>query len=105
MGPAFSIALTMTLAGCLFVPMFLIALAMLRSGTRAFILAGTFSLGATAAGLVSYAVAFTLLSRRHSDDINSVLVALFAVAGAVAGGVLAVFLLSMVTRDPPWRRQ
>jgi hypothetical protein len=95
----------MMLAGYLFVPLFLIALAMLRSGTRALILAGTFSLGATVTGLMSFATAMTLLSRRHSDEINVVLLYTFAAAGAVAGGVLAVFLLSRLTRYPPWRRQ
>ena len=105
MGPAFYIGLVMTFAACLFVPMFLIALAMVRSGKRAFILAGAFSLGATATGLVSFATATALVARRHSDEINAMLVMAFAVAGAVAGGVLAVFLLSRLTRDMPWRRQ
>jgi hypothetical protein len=98
------IATTMALASALFVPLFIIALVMLKSARRAFVLAGTFSIGAVAAGLLSLAVAMSLSLRRHSDDVNGILVMLFAAAGAVAGGVLAVLLLGKLAKYPPWRR-
>jgi hypothetical protein len=94
----------MSLAGALFVPTFIVAIAMLKSVGRAFVLAGTFSLGAVTLGLVSFAGATAVLARRHSADVNSILVMLFAVAGAAAGGVLAVLLLGKLARHPPWRR-
>jgi hypothetical protein len=41
----------------------------------------------------------------HMQEIRShVLLFAFAGAGAVAGGVIAVFLLGKVSAKPPWRR-
>ena len=46
MGPLFSAYVLAMLLGVVFIPLFVIALAMLRSASRAFVLASTFTMGA-----------------------------------------------------------
>ena len=104
MGHTASIGVVMSIAAALFVPLFIVAIVMLKSVARAFVLSGTFSIGAVTAGVLAYPAAITILSRRHSDDVNGVLVMLFAAAAAVAGGVLAVWVLGKLSSHPPWRR-
>jgi len=104
MGPLFSSFVIFMLAGCLFVPTFVFALAMLRSARRAFVLSAAFSMGALAGGLGAFALALWVVARRHSSSVTDMLVMLFAAAGAVAGGVVAVYLLGRLSKYPPWRR-
>jgi hypothetical protein len=100
----FSIILLMMLGGAFFVPLFVIALAMLRSARRAFVLAATFTIGATAGYCLSFLVAPELMELHMQEIRTHVLLYAFASAGAVAGGVLAVFLLSKLSARPPWQR-
>lgn len=104
MGPLFSAITVLLLGACLFVPAFVIALAMLRSAQRAFLLSASFSLGAVAGGLAAFALAAWLVERRHSGDVTDTLMMVFGVAGAVAGGAIAVYLLGRLSKYPPWRR-
>ncbi|HEU5134398.1 MAG TPA: hypothetical protein VFU13_04565 [Steroidobacteraceae bacterium] len=77
---------------------------MLRSPWRAFVLSATFSMGAFLGGLGAFALAMSIVARRHSSSVTDLLVTLFAAAGAVAGGVIAVYLLGRLSKYPPWRR-
>src|SRR5689334_7947963 len=94
----------LVMAGSLFAPTFVVALAMVRSVRRAFVLSATFSMGALAGGLGAWVVAGLAIARRHSSSVTDMLVMLFAAAGAAAGGVIAVYLLGRASRYPPWRR-
>jgi hypothetical protein len=104
MGPLFSAFALLVMAGSLFVPAFAVALAMVRSVRRAFVLSATFSVGALAGGLGALALGSAVIARRHSSEVTEMLVLLFAAAGAAAGGTLAVYLLGRVSKNPPWHR-
>jgi len=94
----------MMLGGAFFVPLFVIALAMLRSPLRAFVLAATFTIGATAGYCLSILAAPGLMELHMQEIRSHVLLFAFAGAGAVAGGVIAVFLLGKMSARPPWQR-
>ena len=100
----FILVQVLIVAALVFVPMFIIAIGILREPMRAFVLSSWFSIGATFGGFMALALARLVLTHRHSEDINSMLTALFVVAGAAAFGVLAVFVLNKNSRNPPWRR-
>jgi hypothetical protein len=103
-GPLFSTFALLVMAGSLFVPAFAVALAMVRSVRRAFVLSATFSTGALAGGLGALALGIAMIARRHSSEVTEMLVMTFAAAGAAAGGTIAVYLLGRLSRHPPWRR-
>lgn len=96
--------MVMMLGGAFFVPLFVIALAMLRSPTRAFVLAATFTIGATTGYFLSFLAAPELMELHMQEIRSHVYLFAFAGAGAVAGGVIAIFLLSKVSAKPPWQR-
>jgi hypothetical protein len=104
MGPAFVAAAWMIVIGIAFVPVFIAAVVILRSVSRAFLLAATFTAGAFA-GFVGCGLLGDWLMRSPITGPGSTasLVA-FATAGAVGGGMLAVYLLGRFSRYPPWRR-
>jgi hypothetical protein len=104
MDPLFSAVAFFMVAGCLFVPTFVIALAMLRSARRAFVLAASFSMGALAGGIAAWLLAGWVVARRHGVTVTDTLLMIFAAAGAAAGGVIAVYLLGKLSKYPPWRR-
>jgi hypothetical protein len=89
---------------CLFVPTFVVAFVMLRSAARASALAATFSTGAFTGALVALLVSRSVVQQRHDILVTDTLSAVFITAGAVAGGVLAVYALGKLSRQPPWRR-
>lgn len=103
MGPLFSAYILAMLLGIVFIPLFVIALVMLRSSMRAFVLAATFTMGAMLGFFLGVLLASWLL-HLHSQETGSLLLLLaFASASAVAGGALAVWLLGRFSKYPPWR--
>ena len=105
MGPAFVVFSWVTVIGLQFLPVFIIALFMLRSVKRAFVLSATFTAGAFA-GFVGFGFLGAKLIELHVMEPGSAaLVIAFATAGAVGAGVLAVYFLGRFAKYPPWRRQ
>ncbi len=92
------------LVGWVFWPIFVIALAVLRSFLSAFVLAATFTGGAMAGFFVTVLIAINLLHMRPEGGDSPLAFVLFVSAGATAGAVVAVFGLSRLTKIPPWRR-
>ena len=104
MGPLFSAYVLAMLLGIVFIPLFVIALAMLRSASRAFVLASTFTMGAMI-GFFLGVLAGSWLLETHAEQTGSlVLLFTFAAASAVAGGVIAIWLLGKLSGNSPWRR-
>ena len=81
MGPLFSAYILAMLLGIVFLPLFVIAFAMVRSVGRAFILASTFTLGAMA-GFFFGVLGGSWVLDVHPDETGSVLL-LLTFAGAV----------------------
>jgi hypothetical protein len=88
----------------IFVPALIIALAMLRSGRRAFVLAATFSIAAVMGYFVCVHLG-ALFIEHHASDVRSTFeIFMFGAAGGAGCGVLAVWLLGKLTGHPPRRR-
>lgn len=100
----FSAYVLAMLLGVVFVPLFVIALALLRSPSRAFVLAATFTLGAMLGFFFGVLLGSWLLDTHPQDSSSLALLTTFASASAVAGGAVAVWLLARFTDHPPWRR-
>jgi hypothetical protein len=103
MGPAFVAFVWVIVIGMAFIPTFVIAMLMLHSVVRAFILAAAFMGGAFAA-FVSFGFLGAWLLRTEGGRGSEAAVITFATAAAIGGGVLAVYLLGKVSKYPPWRR-
>jgi hypothetical protein len=84
-----------------FVPVFVVALAMRLPALRALALSGTFTLGAVVGAIFATWLGGLVLGRINSAPVNDLYGVIFLAAGAAAGGVLAVAKLS---KAPPWRR-
>ncbi len=105
MGPAFVVFSWVTVVGLQFLPVFIIALLMLRSVKRAFVLSATFTAGAFT-GFVAFGFLGEWLIESQVMGLKSAeLLIAFATAGAVGAGVLAVYVLGKLADYPPWRRQ
>ena len=104
MGALFSAYVFAMLLGIVFIPLFVIALAMLRSATRAFVLAATFTAGAMVGFFLGVLGGSWLMETRGQDEASFMLLLAFASASAVAGGAVAVWLLGKLSGDSPWRR-
>jgi hypothetical protein len=104
MGVLFSAMTLAVMSACLFVPIFVVALAMRLPALRALALSGTFTLGAVAGAIFATWLGKLLLGRAHDASINDLYGVLFLAAGAAAGGVIAVWLLARLSKSPPWRR-
>jgi hypothetical protein len=99
----FSAVVFLVIGAWVFVPVFVIALVMLGSALRAFVLSASFTIGGVA-GLFVGLLCFALIGRQHSPDMVSLFQTLVLAAGAMGGGVLAVFLLGKLSKYPPWKR-
>ena len=86
-----------------FWPTLIIAMAVLRAPMRAFVLAGTFTIGAVIGGVLSLTAADPLIGRQLGDERTYFMFG-FTVLGAIFGGVLAVFLLGKLAGYSLWRR-
>jgi hypothetical protein len=86
-----------------FWPTLIIAMAVLKAPMRAFVLAGTFTIGAVLGSFFSLMAAEPLLGR-HVGDTGTLYTFLFCSLGAIAGGVLAVYLLGKLAGESLWRR-
>jgi len=104
MGPLFSAYVLAMLLGVVFIPLFVIALAILRSATRAFVLSSTFTMGAMIGFFLGVLAGSWLLEVHPEQSGTLVLLFTFAGASAVAGGVIALWLLGKMSGNPPWRR-
>jgi len=104
MGPAFAAMGWMIVIGTAFVPVFIAAVIILRSMGRAFVLAATFTAGAFAGFVACGLLGDWLMRSPTSGPGSTTSLILFATAGAVGGGLLAVYLLGKFSRYPPWRR-
>jgi uncharacterized membrane-anchored protein len=78
-------------AACVFVPIFVIALAMLKSARRAFVIAALFAMGSVFGFFIAGATANMALGHAVGSGFRDALSVAFATGGAVAGGVLAVW--------------
>jgi hypothetical protein len=90
-------------AAVIFWPTFIIAMAFLRSPSRAFVLSGTFTMGGVVGSALSLAAAIPLIPREVGDA-RSYWIFAFCSLGAIAGGVLAVFVLGKLSGQSLWRR-
>jgi MFS family permease len=104
MGVMLSAMTLVTMSAGLFVPIFVIALAMRLPALRALALSGTFTLGAVVGGIAASWLGSLLLGRVHDRNIDDLYGVLFLAAGAAAGGVLAVWLLARLSNTSPWKR-
>ena len=87
-----------------FIPTFIVALAMRFPLSRAFALAGVFSIGAVLGSLLAQLLAMVVMNQdRPSADREPFNVA-FMAAGAAAGGAIALWLAGKWSKTPPWRR-
>jgi len=100
----FFIVVTGLVGTIVFVVTLLIAMSLLKSSRRAFVLAGTFSIGGMV-GLFLGLLLGTPLILPHHEDANLPYLALFAGLAGIAGGVLAVYLLGRLTGHSLWRRE
>jgi hypothetical protein len=104
MGPAFVAVAWVIVVGAAFLPVFIVALFMMHSVGRAFVLSAAFTAGALA-GFVGCGVASGwLLQTRTMEFGSTALLIGFATAGAIGGGILAVYILGRFSKYPPWRR-
>jgi hypothetical protein len=102
--PAFASLLTLALvAAGVFVPVFVIALIMLKQLTRAFVIAVVFAVGATVGFLLAALAGQWAVGRAIAAEYRDAMLVAFATAGAVAGGVLAVWALQRNSKEAPWR--
>jgi hypothetical protein len=97
------LTLSMVAAG-VFVPVFVIALILLKQVSRAFVIAAVFATGATAGFLLAALAGHWAVGRAIATEIREAMLVAFATAGAVAGGVLAVWALEKNNKEAPWRR-
>jgi hypothetical protein len=87
-----------------FVPTLLIAMTLLKSPRRAFVLAATFSIGGMI-GLLLGLVSGNPLIRPHGEESGLPYLALFAGLAGIAGGLLAVYVLGRLAGQSLWRRE
>ena len=92
------------LLGIVFIPLFVIALWTLRSATRAFVLAATFTGGAMFGFFLGLLGGSWLLNTHPQENTSFLLLLTFASASAVAGGAIALWLLGKISGNSPWRR-
>jgi uncharacterized membrane-anchored protein len=81
-------------AACVFVPVFGIALVMLKSPRRAFSNASMFALGSVAGFWLAGTVAGLAVGHAVGSEFRNAFGIAFVTGGAVAGGVLAVWALN-----------
>ena len=91
-------------AACVFVPMFVIALIMVKSALRALTVAALFSVGSVLGFVLAAALADWAVGHGVGSDVRQVMSVAFAVGGAVAGGVIAVWILERNNPHRPSRR-
>ncbi len=102
--PLFSAYVLAMLLGVVFIPLFVIALAILRSASRAFVLAATFTGGAMVGYFAGVLLGSQLMDVHPQEGGSLALLLTFASASAVAGGAVAVWLLGKISGNSPWRR-
>ena len=86
-----------------FWPTLIIAMAVLRSPMRAFVLAGTFTLGVVIGSVLSLMAAIPLIPREVGDA-RTYYVFAFVALGAIGGGLITVSLLGKLAGYSLWRR-
>ncbi|MEJ0086280.1 MAG: hypothetical protein WDO72_11385 [Pseudomonadota bacterium] len=99
-----NLALSYGLAASVFVPLFVVAVIMLRSFGRALVLTLTFAAGAAAGFLAAVASGRGLMRSTMGAPPPDVLLVVFLSAAAIAGGLIAVFILGRFSKNSPWRR-
>jgi hypothetical protein len=92
-------------AACVFLPIFGIALFMLKSAKRAAGIAAAFALGSIAGFLIAAGFVDFAVGRAVGSDLRNVFGVAFATCGGVAGGVLAVWALIRVSGGNTWRHR
>jgi len=92
------------LAVCVFVPVMIASYVMLRSARRALRLSLVFTAGAAAGFMGTLWLGWALMRYRPGDPTQDMLHIVLVSAGALAGGVLAVFILGKISKSSPWRR-
>jgi hypothetical protein len=105
MSGAFAILGWVIIAGFVFVPVFIVALVMLRAPARALLLSFTFTGGALLGFAACAVLGYQLIRPYTSAESTTYWFVTFATAGAIGGAVLAVHVLGRFSKHPPWRRQ
>jgi hypothetical protein len=100
----FTLVRALVLAATVFVPTFIVAAVMLREAGRALLLSLVFTAGAASGFFGALALGAVLLRGRLDETFQQALLVALACAGAIAGGVLTVYLLGRFGKFPPWRR-
>jgi hypothetical protein len=105
MGPLFVAVGWLMLAAVVFLPAFGVAMVMLRSVTRAFVLSAVFTIGALPGGFLAFAIPTVLHGDVPRGEVHGATpLGLYIGAAAIGGGLLAVYLLGRLSKYPPWRR-
>jgi hypothetical protein len=86
-----------------FIPVLIIALVRLRP-VRAFVLAAAFTIGAMAGFFAGLLAGSPLFGPFGGDDTKLIWLFSFASFMAIAGGVIAAWLLGKLGGQSPWRR-
>jgi hypothetical protein len=89
----------------IFVPIFIIALVMLKSPLRALSVAAVFALGSTAGFILASMLTQWAVGHAIGAEWRGAFIVAFTLGGTVAGGVLAVSAIDRGSANPPWRRQ
>src|SRR5262245_3206802 len=76
---------------CVFVPLFLVALVVMRAARRAFSVAAVFAAGATLGYVLTLMASQWAVGRGVGKETRDVMKIAFAAAGAVAGGAIALW--------------
>ena len=88
----------------IFIPLLVIAMAVLRSPTRAFVLSATFAMGGMVGFFLGLLGGGPLLGRHSSQTPELIYLFTFAALAAIAGGLIAVWLLGKLAGRSLWQR-
>ena len=83
---------------CVFVPLFIVALVMMKSVRRAFSVAAVFAAGATLGYVLAGAASQWAVGREVAPETRQVMMIAFSAAGAAAGGAIALWAFLRRTR-------
>jgi hypothetical protein len=83
---------------CVFVPLFIVALVMMKSVRRAFSVAAVFAAGSTLGYVLAGAASQWAVGREVAQETRQAMMIAFSAAGAAAGGAIALWAFLRRTR-------
>jgi hypothetical protein len=96
---------SLLVAGCVFVPLLVIALVRFKSAAIAVAVSATFSVGAGIGLLLGLILVDALSLPVDDPKVSGLLVVVFACAGAVSGASSALWLLRRYAGDQNWEQR